>query len=265
MKHFEYSFFTEKTNEEIFQQVSHQDPKISEKAKHALVLNNMGLIMKIAQRYACNQVPLEDLIQEGVFAIYKTIKSYDPCRKTLFSTYAFDKIDRQMQITIANQKDIIRTPEWVQKEIASLKKVKNNFFIQTGEDPNVQEIADFLKETPEKIEKILHYDSAVISLFSERDDDRKMIDMIPLPQKSIENRVCDKIITEKIEGIMSQKLSERNQGITRLRFGLKESQEEELYPEETFADIALKYGITKERARQIFFASSRKIYNCLLR
>jgi RNA polymerase sigma factor (sigma-70 family) len=214
----------------------------------------MGLITSIAKRYACKEVPLEDLVHEGVFAIYKTIRSYDPSFHVLFSTYAFKKIQLQMKIVIAQQKRMIRIPMAVENKIAHIKRKINTFFMEKGCFPTAKETAVLTQESLETIEEIFYIDKSAASLFSEIGEKSRLIDIIPSLGLSTEEKISNNIITQEIERILSENLLPRQKEIIELRLRFQEEKEKP-----TLAFLATKFGVSGERIRQIEKRSYRKL------
>lgn len=217
------------------------------KAQERMVLSNTRLVVSVAARYASRDFPLLDLIQEGVIGLIRSLHKYDPDRGTRFSTYATWWIRQAISRHIEKGNRMIRIPIHINHRMRRVMRTAHDLAQKLGRDPLDAEIGDELGLDTEAIHEAKIVSSPVISLEIPQDDegDRVLLDMYKDGKTHSPEEVVDQsLLREQIfDAIRS--LSEREATILMLRFGLDDG------PEHTLQEVGDRYGLTRERIRQI--------------
>jgi RNA polymerase primary sigma factor len=225
-------------------------------AREHLIKANTRLVVSVAKRYMGRGVPFLDLIQEGNLGLMKAVEKYDYHRGFRFSTYATWWIRQTITRSIADQGRTIRVPVHMVDRIRQLYKVSHELEQVLGRVPNSQELADRLVVTPDKIEWMQQVSWLPLSLESPINDDEEDSDLgqfvedqlTPTPIES----TYSKLLREKIEEVLDT-LPPREARILRLRFGLENGHNY------TLEEVGEKFGLTRERIRQIESKALRRL------
>lgn len=225
-------------------------------AREHLIKANTRLVVSVAKRYMGRGVPFLDLIQEGNLGLMKAVEKFDYHRGFRFSTYATWWIRQTITRSIADQGRTIRVPVHMVDRIRQLYKTTHEMEQTLGRVPNSNELADKLDLPVEKIEWMLQVSWLPLSLESPINDDEEDSELgqfvedqfTPTPMES----TYSKLLREKIEEVL-ESLPPREARILRLRFGLENGHNY------TLEEVGAKFGLTRERIRQIESKALRRL------
>lgn len=224
-------------------------------ARDHLIQANTRLVVSIAKKYLGRGVPFLDLIQEGNLGLMKAVNKYDYRRGFRFSTYATWWIRQTITRSIADQGRTIRVPVHMIDRIRQLYKTARTLEQKLGRPPKVEELSVALDASPRKVQWMLRVSWLPLSLESpvgdEEDSELGMFvedEKTPTPSQA----TVQKLLGEKMEEILAT-LSPRESRILRLRFGLEDGRSY------TLEEVGEKFGLTRERIRQIEGKALRRL------
>jgi RNA polymerase primary sigma factor len=224
-------------------------------ARDRLIRSNTRLVVSVAKKYMGRGVPFLDLIQEGNLGLIKSVEKYDYRRGYRFSTYATWWIRQTISRAIADQGRTIRVPVHMTDRIREMYRTIRQLEQDYGRKPTPDEVAKTLRIQPHKVDWLLRVSWRPLSLDQpmSEDDDSDLSAFIedsaaPTPPQTAQNN----ILREKIDELL-EKLTPREASILRLRFGLLNGQQY------TLEEVGEKYGLTRERIRQIEGQALRRL------
>ena len=225
-------------------------------AREHLIKANTRLVVSVAKRYNGRGVPFLDLIQEGNLGLMKAVEKFEYQRGFRFSTYATWWIRQTITRAIADQGRTIRVPVHMVDRIRLLYKRTHELEQELGRIPTIEELATSLEQTKDKVEWMLRVSWLPLSLESpinEDEDESELGNFIedqvnPTPIQS----VYAKLLREKIDDVLDT-LPCREANILKLRFGLENGR---FY---TLEEVGQKFGLTRERIRQIESKALRRL------
>jgi RNA polymerase primary sigma factor len=224
-------------------------------AREHLIKANTRLVVSIAKKYIGRGVPFLDLIQEGNLGLMKAVSKFEYERGFRFSTYATWWIRQTITRAIADQGRTIRVPVHMTDRIRSMYKISHRLEQDLGRPPTAEEMAAAMQVTPDRLQWMLQVSWTPISLESPVGDDEESEfgmfvedEITPSPsQTAFEN-----LLRERVDQVLST-LSPREARILRLRFGLENG-----HPY-TLEEVGQKFGLTRERIRQIEGKALRRL------
>lgn len=218
-----------------------------EDAIRQMVNSNLRLVVYVAKEYAGRGVSLMDLIQEGSIGLLIAARKFDYTRDFRFSTYATKWIRQCVTRCLMNNSGIIRVPLHTGEKIRKLQAIRNAMKQESGAEPTSQELAQRVGLAPEKVEALLSLSPDICSLDAlTGDSDSSTVGSLTEDIDAVQPQ--EELVRQELDKTMKQMLSsltERQQQILRLHFGLEDGAEHSL------EEIGKIMGISKERVRQI--------------
>ncbi|HEX3800186.1 MAG TPA: RNA polymerase sigma factor RpoD/SigA [Verrucomicrobiae bacterium] len=222
--------------------------KGDKRAREQMIKANLRLVVKIARGYEGCGMPLLDLISEGNVGLMRAVERFDPNKGAKLSTYSTWWIKHAIKRALANQSKTIRLPVHVVEKIFRMRQATTELQSVLGREPTDQELADELGYSAKKIAQYRLASNQPASLeapLGDERDSKRIADTVSdenafSPYQHLEEKTNTSMVRELIS-----KLAPRELEILRHRFGLDGE------PEKTLDEMGQKFGLTRERIRQL--------------
>ena len=248
---------TEEELAEIKEEIKNlqKDLDAGDEAKKRLAEANLRLVVSIAKRYVGRGMLFLDLIQEGNLGLIKAVEKFDYRKGYKFSTYATWWIRQAITRAIADQARTIRIPVHMVETINKLIRVSRQLLQELGREPTPEEIAAEMNMPVDRVREILKISQEPVSLetpIGEEEDshlgDFIQDDNVPVPSDA----AAFTLLKEQLVEVLGT-LTEREQKVLRLRFGLDDGRAR------TLEEVGKEFNVTRERIRQIEAKALRKL------
>lgn len=226
-----------------------------EEALHELTRANLRFVVSVAKKYQGQGLSLSDLINEGNYGLIKAAKRFDETRGFKFISYAVWWIRQAILQALAEQSRVVRLPLNRIGVISKIRKASARLQQEYERKPNIEELADELEIEPKKVREALQHTSRHLSVdapFNE-EDENSLLDVLPDEESDApDDEMLGESVKIDIERALNM-LEDREAEITRLYFGI--GREHPL----TLEEIGKRFGLTRERVRQIKEKALRKL------
>jgi RNA polymerase primary sigma factor len=230
--------------------------KGDKKAREHMIKANLRLVVKIAHDYEGLGLPLLDLINEGNIGLMKAVERFDPAKGGKLSTYGAWWIKQSIKRALANQSKTIRLPVHLVDKISKMRRAAMKLQEELGREPTDEELAEELQTSASRVAAMRTAAIRPASLdapISEDEDSNSYSEVVADENAtSPYDQLEDKTVTAMLEE-MVKKLDPREATILRFRFGLDGG------TEKTLEEVGEKFGVTRERVRQIQNIALRKL------
>jgi RNA polymerase primary sigma factor len=225
------------------------------KAREQMIKANLRLVVKIAHDYEGFGLPLLDLISEGNIGLMKAVERFDPAKGGKLSTYGAWWIKQSIKRALANQAKTIRLPVHLVDKISKMRRVALKLQEAFGREPTDEELAEELDLTPTRVAQLRTAAIRPASLDAPLgDEDSSNFSDVVMDEaaRSPYQQLEDKTLTLMLEEMVNT-LRPREATILRYRFGLDGGSER------TLEEVGEKFGVTRERVRQIQNLALRRL------
>lgn len=226
-----------------------------EQARAKMIESNLRLVVKIAKRYMNRGLPFLDLIEEGNMGLIKAVERFQVEKECRFSTYATWWIRQSIERALVNQSRTIRLPVHVSDNVNRMLKATKEVLKKLNHEPSEEEIAEAMDSTVEEVRRLQQLVKKTYSIEHPLGDNDNYSLMDTLedasvinPAELLENQDQYEFVNRWLDS-----LKENERDILMLRFGLNDCEPE------TLDTIGKRYGVTRERIRQIEAKSLDKL------
>ena len=242
------------TDEEV--ELAQRIRKGDQKALDRLTKANLRFVVSVAKQYQNQGLSLSDLINEGNLGLIKAAEKFDETRGFKFISYAVWWIRQSILQAIAEQSRIVRLPLNQVSSVNKINQMLTKFEQENERRPSVDEIAEKTERPPEKVDEAMMINSRHVSVDAPfvEGEENSLLDVLVNDDAPMADR---QLVVESLRaeiGDMLKTLNERERRVVKAFYGIGE-------PELTLEEIGNKYGLTRERVRQIKEKAIRRLRN----
>lgn len=237
-------------------QLSRRIKKGDEQARKQMIRANLRLVINIAKRYFHLGIPLLDLIEEGNLGLMKAVDKFNPRKGYRFSTYAAWWVKQAITRSIIEQGKMIRIPVYMNELIAKWKKTSEEMSQKLKRIPSEQEIAKKMRISAAKTKQITFWLSTQTSSLEApigEEGESQVMDLVQDQTAVSPDEEIDHFLDKERVSNLLEIMTQREKEVLDMRFGLADGKPH------TLAEVSDKFGISRERVRQIEEGALKKL------